>query len=196
MDDVSQKGAERIAGFLDASTGEHSANLAFVFGTRHPDPAHISAGLFARGLVDYVVLTGGQNRGTGQQEALTHLEILRREGVPRSQIVVEEQSTNTLENVALAMPKVVAQIALEDIRAIVVIAKWYGCRRGMMTLKRHFPPGIRYYAQTYEPDVVRRADWYQHPEATRRVLKEWHSIPRYLERGDIAEIRREGDAFV
>jgi hypothetical protein len=28
------------------------------------------------------------------------------------------------------------------------------------------------------------------------VLKEWNNIPRYLARGDIAEVRRDGDAFV
>jgi hypothetical protein len=65
-----------------------------------------------------------------------------------------------------------------------------------VTLKRHLPAGIRSYMRIYEPDVVRRASWHLAPESARRVLKEWHSMPRYLARGDIAEVSKDGDAFV
>ena len=65
-----------------------------------------------------------------------------------------------------------------------------------MTLKRHMPEGVRYYTATYEPSGVPRTAWHLDPEARRRALKEWHSMPLYLARGDIAEVRRQGDAFV
>jgi len=185
---LDQAQAGRIVRFLELGAPPGQADLAFVFGTRHPEPAHIAADLYGRGLVRYIVLTG--------HEALAHLEILLDRGVPRRRVLVEQSSTNTLENVTLALPLIADEVELERIRAVVVVAKWYHCRRAVMTLKAHLFPGIRYYTRTYEPDVVRRADWHLDPEAARRVLKEWRNIPLYLARGDIAEVHRDGDAFV
>jgi uncharacterized SAM-binding protein YcdF (DUF218 family) len=142
-----------------------------------------------------VVLTG-RNRTTGMCEALAHLEILLAAGVPRERIILETQSTNTLENVTLGRAAIAAQIDLADIGAIVAVAKWHHSRRAVMTLKAHMPAGIRYYVRSYEPDAVRRADWHRDPGAVRGVIKEWQAIPRYLARGDIAEIEGDGSAFV
>ena len=110
--------------------------------------------------------------------------------------MVESTSTNTLENVTLSLPLIAARIPLGELRAVVVITKWYHCRRAVMTLKRHMPAGVRYYTATYEPEGVPRRGWPVDPEARRRVLKEWDSIPLYLAQGDIAEVHRQGDAFV
>ena len=187
--------AERITQFLDADAEPTQADLAFVFGTRHSEPAYVAADLFRRGVVRCVVLTGGENCLTRANEAMTHLEILTREGIPRDRIIVESQATNTLENVVLALPKIAARVELERIQTIVVVTKWYHCRRAMMTLKRYLPPHIRYFASTYEPSGFTRAGWYLDLEAARRILKEWRNIPQYLKQGHIAEIRRDGDAF-
>ena len=192
---LSQSEADDIAAYLALDAPPKRADLAFVFGTRHPEPAHLAAGLYARGLAQHIVLTGGQGR-TGVHEALRHLDILLAQGVPCERIVVEGASTNTLENVTLALPLLTERLDLDRVETIVVVTKWYHCRRAMMTLRQHLPEGIRYYTRIYEPDVVRRASWHLDPEATRRVLKEWHNIPRYLARGDIREVRRDGDAFV
>jgi len=188
--------AERVAEFLAAEAAPGQADLAFVFGTRHGEPAYIAADLARRGVVSYVTLTGGHNRLTGENEALAHLAILVREGVPPERIIVENSSTNTLENVTFALPKIAARLPLDSIQAVVVVTKWYHCRRAIMTLKRHLPPGIRYFTRSYEPRDVTRQDWYLRAEAARRVLKEWQCIPAYLQQGHLAEIRREGGAFV
>jgi putative NADPH-quinone reductase len=58
------------------------------------------------------------------------------------------------------------------------------------------PAGTRYYAVTYEPPGYPRAGWEHIPEVARRVRKEWHAIPRCLAAGHIAEIRRDGDAYI
>lgn len=96
----------------------------------------------------------------------------------------------------LALPAIAARIDLQCIEEIAVVAKWYHCRRAVMTLRRHLPSGIRYHTTTYEPEGFARRDWHLDAAVARRVLKETSSIPRYLELGHIAEIRRDGDAFV
>ena len=63
-------------------------------------------------------------------------------------------------------------------------------------VKRHFPPGIRYYAHTYEPNGVTRENWHLNPRAaSANVLKHWEGIPKYLEWNHIEEIVRDGDAY-
>ena len=96
----------------------------------------------------------------------------------------------------MALPLLAQRVSLDRIQAIVVVTKWYHCRRAMMTLKRHLSAGIHYYTRIYEPDVVRRTSWHLDPEAARRVLKEWHNIPRYLARGDIVEVLWDGESFI
>jgi uncharacterized SAM-binding protein YcdF (DUF218 family) len=194
--DLSSCEAKRIAEFLDLEARPRQADLVFTFGTWHPDPARIAADLFTRGMGRYVVITGGENRSTGINEAQAHLNILTASAIPRDRIIVEDCSTNTLENVRFALPRIAQKVKIESIRAIVAVTKWYHCRRAVMTLKRDLPQGIRYYAETYEPEGIARVNWHLHPEGTRRVLKEWESIRRYLAQGDIAQVCRDKDAFV
>jgi uncharacterized SAM-binding protein YcdF (DUF218 family) len=189
--------AKRITEYLDIHTAvPKSADFAFVFGTRRSEPAHMAADLIRRNVVRHVVLSGGENRFTGVNEANTHLGILLQNSVPRDRIIVEEKSTNTLENVVFALPLITECIDLEKIKSIVVITKWHHCRRAMMTLKRHLPQGIHYFVASYEPADVTRSNWWLGEEGRKRVLKEWRNIPKYLEQGDIAEIQAYDGAFV
>jgi hypothetical protein len=65
-----------------------------------------------------------------------------------------------------------------------------------MTLKRHLPAGIRYFARTYEPQGIGRPDWWRSEQGSRRVLKKRDRIPKYLLSGDIEEVRRDKGGFV
>ena len=182
--------------YLDIRTWlPQSADLAFIFGTRHPTPAEMAAQLLIDQIVQYVVLTGGITRHTGANEAQAHQEILLAQGVSPDHIILEDQSSNTLENVTYALPKIAARLSLDRINSIIVITKWYHIRRSIMTLKRHLPDGIRYYAHTYEPPKTPLSGWWLDGISRGRVLKEWENIPEYLAKGDIAEIQKSGEAF-
>lgn len=187
---------ERIAGFLDLRTPlSKNADLAFVFGTHRPDPAYIAADLWIRGIVAHVVLTRGKNRLTGQVETDTHLEILLRSRVPREHIIVESRSANTQENVVFALEELSKWPGLE-IRSLVVVAKWYHCRRAIMTLRRYMPEGVRYFASTYPVDGITPSGWWLTEEGRKRVAKEQQLISQYLERGDIAQVQEAGGSFI
>ncbi len=183
----------RIAAFLDVTTlAPMGADLIMVFGTRLAEPAEIAARLYAKGVAAYIALTGGTNRITGLNEAEAHLALLLEHGVPRDRIIVENRSTNTLENVVYALPLIDAVLPLGTMRAIVAVAKWYHSRRALMTLRQHLPAGITYYAATYAPEGISRATWAQMRQGELAVLKEAECIPRYLAAGHIAEVH--GDA--
>lgn len=194
---LSPQQIQEINRYLDVSTGapDH-ADLIFVFGTRFPTPAHIAADLFQRQIAPYIVLTGGVNRETGEHEALAHRDILIARGIHENRIIAETQSVNTLENVLFALPLIQQTMKQSPLQRVLAVVKWQHSRRALMTLKRHFPPGIRYYAITYAAGGVVKDDWHLSQEGRERVLKNWHGIPKYLERDHIAPITLDGDAYI
>jgi uncharacterized SAM-binding protein YcdF (DUF218 family) len=187
-----------IAAYLELDTELPSmkADIAFMFGTRHPEPAHIAAGLYRRGIVGWIVATGGVNRHTGLNEARSHESLLLQAGVPHDRLVVEERSTNTFENAVHAVRLLETVPALREMTSIVVVAKWYHSRRAVMTLKRVMPCSVRYFVAAYAPPDVPRQGWQLMASSRAAVLKEWERIPQYLQRGHLAEIACEGGAYV
>lgn len=188
----------QITAYVDATTPlpDH-ADLMFVFGTRLLTPAQIAVDLYGQRRAPYIVLTGGQNRYTGENEAEQYYTLLTTAGIPADKIILENQSTNTFENVTFAFSLIAQKLPLSSIASVLVICKWMHSRRALMTLKRHFPPGIRYYAHTYEPAGITRENWHLDPyNVTANVLKNWESIPQYLAWGHLQEIIRDGDSYL
>ncbi len=192
----SQKEIEDITEFLQVYAEPDQADVAILFGGRFLDPAYIAVDLFNQKVVNRVVVTGGVNRYTQANEAHTHRDILIERGVPETRMVVEDTSTNTLENVLFLLPKLSAVVELSGLSSIVVVTKWYHCKRAMMTLRAYLPKGIRYYTRTYEPEGTTRRDWFASEQGRKRILKEWQAIPKYLKKGDIAEIQKVDGAYV
>ena len=193
---ITTEETSRITQYLDLKTSmPQQADLVFVFGSRYPEPAYMAADLVRRGITGRVVVTGGQNQVTGRNEAAAHLEILLANGVPRDDIIVEDQSANTLENVALALPLIARCVARKDVHSIVALTKWYHCCRAMMTLRRYLR-GVRFFPVSYEPADVTRSGWWLTEEGCGPVFKEWRVIPEYLKQGGIAEIQLVGGAYV
>jgi uncharacterized SAM-binding protein YcdF (DUF218 family) len=192
-----KKEIARTTRFLSIESAEpEQADLAFDFGGRFDDSAYIAADLFKRGVVRYVLASGGYNSVTLANEADAHLAILLSEGVLQDRIIVENEATNTYENALLSLQRVNERLGPESIKSVIAITKWYHCRRAVMTLKRNWPEGIRYYTHSYEPEGVPRLEWHLHQFLTHRVLKELDRIPEYLEAGHIAEIELEDGAWV
>lgn len=188
----------RITAYLDATTLlPERADLMFVFGSRLPTAAHLAAQLYHDQRAPFIVITGGENRFTGHNEADLFYSILTETNVPPEQIIVENKSTNTLENVTFALPLIEQKLPVASIRTVLAVCKWMHSRRALMTLKRHLPRGVRYYAQTYEPNDITHQNWHENPRAgSANVLKNWDNIPKYLEWGDIEEISRDGDGYI
>jgi uncharacterized SAM-binding protein YcdF (DUF218 family) len=88
------------------------------------------------------------------------------------------------------------KLGTEHIHDVIAITKWYHCRRAVMTLKKNWPEGIRYYTYSYEPEGVPRLEWHLHYSTTQRVLEELDSIRDYLDKGESAEIGMEDGAWV
>lgn len=187
---LSDEECGQIQSYLDVGAAEleGSFDLAFVFGTKLPDPALVVADLMLREKARNVLLTGGANRSTQRVEALDHVEILKQAGVSGDRIFLEARSKNTQENVSFGLDKLWSVFRYHEIKRIVAITKWYHSRRALMTLKKQLPADIEIVAYSYEPAQCTRANWAQNSESLWLVLKEWKTIPQYLEIGQLAEL--------
>jgi uncharacterized SAM-binding protein YcdF (DUF218 family) len=189
---------DKITAYLDATTPLPTrADLLFVFGTQFLTPAQLAVDLYHQQRAPLVVLTGGVNRITGRNEADYHFAFLVESGVPPQCIIVENRSTNTLENVTFSLPLIAQKLPLTSIRSVLAVCKWMHSRRALMTLKRQLPHGIRYFAHTYDPNGITRKNWPLDPGSeSANVLKNWERIPQYLEWGHLEEITRDGDYYI
>ncbi len=187
---------EDIADYLDATTVlPDYADLIFVPGTRLRDPATIAAALVAEDVAPLVLVAGGINKVTGANEAAAlHSELVSL-GVAPDRILVEDRSTNTLENVVNGWQVAASRFTSQPLTSVVAVCKWMHSRRVLMTLKANFPTGVHYYARTYAPQGVTRDAWLQGDAAPQAadVLGNYRNIPVYLARGDIQEIVRLGE---
>lgn len=196
-EEIDRMTAGELTRYLDVGCPCPHADMAFVFGTRLPDPIPLVSALFHQQRIVWITLTGGVNRQTGIIEADVHYHVLVQQGVSPARIIVENRSTTTLENVTLAIPLIRERLDTERISSVVVVCKWHHARRAVMTLKRFWPRPIAFYAQTYETAVipqtdesvpVARATWWQHPASRAMVRAEAHKIPRYLAQGNLTDI--------
>ncbi len=126
-----------------------AADLIVVFGTRHWTPAEIAASLFKRNLAPAILVTGGPSRDPeSTAEAHRHRDLLTAAGVPGDVILVEDRSSNTVENVTMGWA--VAERALEEVRTVIAVTKWYH-RRAVVTLAHHVSAIERIYVADYTP---------------------------------------------
>ena len=138
---------------IDArAPGLGPADLIFVFGTRLAEPARRAADLFERRLAPYIVVTGGAGRQLdGLNEADHHRNLLVGAGVPAEQIIVENRSTHTLENILFAVPLINQRIP--NPRIVTAVVK-RSHRRALVLLARHMPTIERIYAVDYEAGMA------------------------------------------
>jgi uncharacterized SAM-binding protein YcdF (DUF218 family) len=190
--------AAALTRYLDADTGvgpDH-VDLAIVFGSESLQAPLMAADVVRAGQADWVLLTGGRSRHTGVEEAGRNLSVIEAEGLPTDRILLEETSTTTTENVVLSLPLLDERFAGDGPRTVLVVAKWHHTRRAVMTLRRHLPAGVRYSVFGYDPGHGTRPGWSRSAEGRRIVLGEWRKIGAYRREGLIADIRRDGDAWV
>jgi uncharacterized SAM-binding protein YcdF (DUF218 family) len=177
-----------ITAYVDVEAPPGGPTAHLIFGTNQAIPADITAERFHRGLAPFIIATGGVNRHNGIVEGAEFFRRLIASGVPESTIRYEDRSVSTWENVVFALPHL--REAIERGLTITAVCKWYH-RRAIHCLRTLLPEGAPFYAVTWEPIYsgipVTRENWPSHPDGRRRVLREWHEIPRRVAEGSFAD---------
>lgn len=162
--------------------------MAIVFGTRHNEAIKKAYELYRDGFVCKILVSGGKNKTTGENEAKEMSQKLIDLGVRREDIILEDQSTNSLENVLFSKKLIEEKVGFENLKKIIAVVKHYHSRRALMTLKKHFPKNLELIPVAYEIYGFTKEDWFETEIGKEKVMGEWNKIPRYLLKGDIEEI--------
>jgi len=180
---------QKITDYIFLPSNPQSADLALVFGTSTMEPpVDAAADLYKKGLVPKILVSGGVNRHSGQNEAQSMAAMLVARGVPVEDIIIEDRSDNSLENVLFSREIIVSELGWDAVRKIDVVCKNYHSRRALMTLKRHFPDEVELFPVTYSILNFDRENWADSEQGRKKVLGEWNKIPKYLAKGDIEEL--------
>ena len=170
------------------------ADLLFIFGTSTIDSEVLEsvARDYQQGRFPKVIVTGLSGRlysETGKPLAHIMRDELITRGVPSEVILVQDRSTNTLEDVAFSLDVLEKHDIFLD--SIAFLCKAHHSGRCLRTLRRFFPslmlsPVV--YVAEYERIKIAEENWYQHEVSRGRVYGEYLRIIEYSKRGDIAHL--------
>ena len=194
VEDLSPEEIEHITQTVFVASESQPAELLFIFGTSTIDNEILEsvARDCLQGRFPKVLVTGLSGRlydETGKPVARIMRDELIARGVPSDIILVQDRSTNTLEDVAFSLDVLEKHDVSPDSMAFLCKAHHSG--RCLRTLRKFFPSQtlspITYVAE-YEGVKVSKADWYKHPVSRGRVYGEYLRIIKYSKRGDIAHL--------
>ena len=192
VEDLSPEEIEHITQTVFVAPESQPADLLFIFGTSTIDSAALEsvARDYQKGRFPKVLVTGLSGRlysETGKPVAHIMRDELIARGVPSEVILVQDRSTNTLEDVAFSLD-VLEKHSISP-NSIAFLCKAHHSGRCLRTLRKFFPSHtlspITYLAE-YDGVKVSKADWYQHEVSRGRVYGEYLRIIEYTKRGDIA----------
>jgi uncharacterized SAM-binding protein YcdF (DUF218 family) len=134
--------AKILLDYLQMHHKLRSCEAIFVFCSFDTRVAEHAAELFLEGLGDYMVFSGnGRGRITEQlfdkSEAETFANIARQVGVPDDKIIVEDQSTNTSENIRFTY-NLLEERGLHP-KSVLIVQKPSMERRAYATFKQQWP---------------------------------------------------------
>lgn len=185
---MNQEEIKKITDYIFIESNPQKADLAIVFGTRQNEAIKKVYELYRDGFVRKILVSGGINRITKENEAIRISRQLIEQGVRKEDIILEDQSTNSLENVLFSKKVIKEKVGFENLKKIIAVVKHYHSRRALMTLKKHFPRNIELIPVAYEIYGFTKENWFETEIGKEKVMGEWNKIPQYLLKGDIEEI--------
>jgi hypothetical protein len=175
----------------------------FVFSGTHPGHWEKAIEAYNRNLAPKIIVTGGRSvtgiahpewegrKSLNVTEASVIISYLLEAGIPEEQIIYEDRSTNSLENVLYAKDI----IDFTVINSLLVICKSHAAGRQIRTLMKHFPDGMAFFPYSfdtkYHDTVVSRSCWMNTETGRNRVWAEYLRIIHYGNLGHLVPLSNE-----
>ncbi|NVJ58231.1 MAG: YdcF family protein [Vibrionaceae bacterium] len=132
---------ENLWAYMQLDHQVEKSDCIFVPGSNDVRVAEHAANLYLQGLADKIIFSGGFGRLTEgvfeKSEAETFANIAKDMGVANKDIIIEDQATNSGENV-LFTAELVQQQEL-DLRSFILVQKPYMERRSYATFVKQWP---------------------------------------------------------
>jgi uncharacterized SAM-binding protein YcdF (DUF218 family) len=172
----------------------------FIFGGTHPGHWEVPIEAYNKGLGKTLIVTGGFSP-TGVKHAAweygetpeAHVIVnkLKEAGISEANIVFEDRSRNSLENVLFAKEV----FDFNRINSLLFVCKSHGAGRQYRSLAKHLPSHLSYiplaFGTTFSEDAaITRHNWMETPKGRSRVYGEYLRIWYYGNRGDFLPLEK------
>lgn len=168
-------------------TGE-KADCIIVLGsikaTKYRVPVAVEA--YRGGRAKKILLCGGAFRDFPEGRLMEAEHMLRgvlELGVPKQDIILEETSENTVENILCALVELQRAFWLNKVKSVLLVTASYHMRRSLAIAKYLFPPHIEVYACPAEDNNTTRANWRDSAQGIQRAKGEAMNIVKYVKNG-------------
>ncbi|MBM6616334.1 YdcF family protein [Bacillus suaedaesalsae] len=166
-------------------------DVIFVFGGTHSGHWEKAIEAYFNGLGNKLIVTGGFNPKVKLYESREIVKYLVEAGIPKRDIVFEDKSSNTLENVLFA--KEVFNFGA--INTVLFICKSYAAGSQYRTLVQHLPGHLEFvnfsFDAKFNGTTVARDNWFNSETGRKRVWGQYLRIIEYGKKGDILPLKKQ-----
>ena len=184
---------DKVTEFLTESVPTEDlpkVDAIFVFGHYEPQVAHHAAELWKKGKAPRIVISGKGRDAIPDEfatEADFYASLIESDGVPKKALILEKESTNSLENVLLGMS--VCHNAGVNPKSVILCAMPPLLRRSCATFRKQFPE-ITVYGSAFPMPQ----EWLTFRRIS-RLLGELERLDEYAKKGDIVKVEIPDDVI-
>ena len=150
----------------------------------------VAAEAFFAGRSEKILLCGGKTRdfsGKSMTEAENMCEKALELGIPKTSIMIEKNSQNTIENILCSLLELQRSMWLNKVKSVLLVTTTYHMRRSLYIAKYLFPAHISVYPCPADDTTTKRDNWMNTPEGINRVTEEALNIVRCVHNGVIPD---------
>lgn len=144
--------------------------------------------LYHSGRARKMLLSGGYGQNGIEKEAILMKNYALQNGVLECDILVEDQSNNTTENVLCSLLVLHRAKLLPKIKRILVVSNPAHIKRCMLTLSRYMPKWISYSYCYNENSMSSYNNWFKDEKVRRKLFEEVRNMIIYAKDGIIDDV--------
>ncbi|MDH5160596.1 YdcF family protein [Heyndrickxia oleronia] len=165
-------------------------DVLFVFAGTHSGHWEKAIQAYNKGLGNQLIVTGGYNSKMNLYESREIISHLVEAGISERDIIFEDKSSNTLENVLFAKEV----FNFETINKVLFICKSYAAGSQYRTLVQHLPRHLEFIKYSFDAKfsdiTVARDNWHSSEIGRKRVWGQYLRIIEYGRKGDLQPLKR------
>jgi len=143
--------------------------------------------LYRAGYASRILVTGGGVLARKCPEARRMAQIAKDLGVPNSDLLIEDRSSNTFENAEFSRSVLQAAHLFDSLSTVILVSSEWHMRRVLFTTRKYFPESIRMVCcPTCEG--CNRENWTQSETCRKEVADEALLLEAFLETGALSEV--------
>lgn len=182
---------EEITKLLFCCDEPRSADVAMVFGAANEldlgRRTKRGVELYRSGLVPRLLVTGGGVLARTRPEAKRMAEIARELGVPARDLLVEDRSANTFENIDFSIALLDRHGLLEQLASAILVSSEWHMRRVLLTAQTRFLRPLRFICCPTS-EGCNRGNWTDSEACRNEVLSELVLLETFLETGALRPV--------